>query len=60
MGGLPSRSAITKWPSDHPRWPAYWDKNYGLWRVAEDDADSDLYAESSDADTAIGYSNAHI
>jgi hypothetical protein len=30
-----------------------------LWRVAEDDPDSDLYAESSDADTVIGYIVAH-
>ena len=31
----------------------------GVWRVAEDDPDSDLYAESSDADTVIGYITAH-
>jgi hypothetical protein len=31
----------------------------GLWRVAEDDPDSGLYAESSDADTVIGYIAAH-
>jgi hypothetical protein len=40
---------------DHPCWSVYWDKKYGLWRVAEDDPDSDLYAESSDADTVISY-----
>jgi hypothetical protein len=34
-------------------------KKYGLWRVAEDDSDSDLYAESSDADTVIGYVTEH-
>jgi hypothetical protein len=28
-------------------------------RVAEDDPDSDLYAESSDADTVISYIVAH-
>ena len=44
---------------DHPRWSAYWDKKHGLWRVAEDDPDSDLYAESSDADTVISYIVAH-
>ncbi len=44
---------------DHPRWSFYWDKKYGLWRVAEDDPDSDLYAESSDADTVISYITAH-
>ncbi len=41
------------------RFPArgcvFWDKKHGLWRVAEDDPDSDLYAESSDADAVIGY-----
>ncbi len=41
--------------ADQPRWSIYWDKKYGLWRVAEDDPDSDLYAESSDADTVICY-----
>ncbi len=45
--------------ADQPRWSVYWDKKYGLWRVAEDDPDSDLYAESSDADTAISYIVAH-
>jgi len=34
-------------------------RRYGLWRVVEDDPDSDLYAESSDADTVIGYITAH-
>jgi hypothetical protein len=42
-----------------PRWSVCWDKKYGLWRVAEDDPDSDLYAESSDADAVIGYIMAH-
>ena len=45
--------------ADQPRWSIYWDKMYGLWRVAEDDPDSDLYAESSDADTVISYIMAH-
>ena len=40
---------------DHPQWSVYLDKKHSLWRVAEDDPDSDLYAESSDADTVIGY-----
>lgn len=44
---------------DHPRWSAFWDKRYGLWRVAEDDPDSDLYAESSQAATVIAYIQAH-
>ena len=45
--------------ADQPRWSIYWDKMCGLWRVAEDDPDSDLYAESSDTDTVIGYIMAH-
>ena len=45
--------------ADHLGWSAYWDKRYGLWRVAEDDPDSDLYAESSNADTVISYIAAH-
>jgi hypothetical protein len=35
---------------DHPWWSAYWDKRYAVWRVAEDDPDSDLYAEGRDLD----------
>ena len=45
--------------AEHPRWSAWWDKKYGLWRVAEDDPDSGLYLESSDADAVIGYIMAH-
>jgi len=45
--------------AEHLRWSIYWDKKYGLWRVAEDDSDSDLYAESSDADIVISYVVAH-
>jgi hypothetical protein len=50
---------VCRFLRDHPRWSAYWDKKHGLWRVAEDDPDSDLYAESSDADTVIGYIREH-
>ena len=45
--------------AEHLRWSVWWDKKYGLWRVAEDDPDSDLYAEGSDADTVIRYIMAH-
>jgi hypothetical protein len=41
----------------HPRWSAFWDKRYGVGRVAEDDPDSSLYAESRDLDTVISYIN---
>jgi hypothetical protein len=44
---------------EHPCWSAFWDKQAGVWRVAEDDPDSGLYAESSDPDTVIGYIQAH-
>jgi len=44
---------ITRILNGHPRWSAFWDKRYGLWRVAEDDPD--LYAEAADADTVIRY-----
>jgi hypothetical protein len=30
-----------------------------VWRVADDDPDSGLYAESSDADAVISYIQAH-
>lgn len=43
----------------HQRWSVFWDKAYGLWRAAEDDPDSDLYAESSDADVVLSYMSAH-
>jgi hypothetical protein len=44
---------------EHPCWSAFWDKRYGVWRVTDDDPDSGLYAESSDADTVISYIQAH-
>ena len=50
---------ITRFLQDHLRWSAFWDKRHGVWRVAEDDPDSDLYAESSDADIVIAYITAH-
>jgi hypothetical protein len=43
----------------HPRWSIFWDKRYAVWRAAEDDPDSVLYAESGDLDTVIGYILAH-
>jgi hypothetical protein len=45
--------------ADHPCWSVYWDKRDGVWRAAEDDPDSDLSAESSDAGIIIGYILAH-
>jgi hypothetical protein len=57
---LPADAArVSRFLADNPRWSAFWDKRFGVWRVAEDDPDSDLYAESIDADTVIGYIVAH-
>jgi hypothetical protein len=39
----------------HPSWSAFWDPRYGLWRAAEDDPASALYAETPDADAVISY-----
>ena len=50
---------IAAFLSEHLCWSAFWDKEHGVWRVAEDDPNSDLYAESTDADAVIAYMNAH-
>ena len=50
---------ITSFLHDHPRWSVFWDKRYGLWRAAEDDPDSDLYAEAANADAVIQYMTTH-
>ena len=44
---------------EHQRWSAFWDKRYRVWRVSEDDPDSDLYAESRDVDQVISYVMTH-
>jgi hypothetical protein len=62
MTNLPTPYAaarIAAFLDDHLSWSAWWDKRYGLWRVAEDDTDSELYAESRDADVVIRYISAH-
>ncbi len=43
----------------HPGWSAFWDKRDGVWRVAEDDPTSQLYAESASADRVIHYMATH-
>jgi hypothetical protein len=48
---------LTAFLRKHRWWSVFWDKRYGLWRVAEDDPDSDLYAEG--ADTVLGYMTTH-
>lgn len=50
---------LSRFLQDRYRWSAFWDKAYGVWRVAEDDPDSSLYAESRDLDTVISYITAH-
>jgi hypothetical protein len=39
----------------YPGWSVFWDPRYGLWRAAEDDPGSVLYAEAPDADAVISY-----
>jgi len=50
---------LTGFLQDRPHWSVFWDKRYGVWRAAEDDPDSALYAESRDLDAVIGYIIAH-
>jgi hypothetical protein len=45
---------------EHPSWSAFWDKQWALWRVTEDDPDSSLYAASADASIVIGYMTLHV
>ena len=58
MARLPSprdAARLASFLQEHLRWSAFWDKGHGVWRVAEDDPDSTLYAESRDVDTVIDY-----
>lgn len=50
---------LTSVMRQHPRWSFFWDKKHAVWRAAEDDPDSVLYAESRDLDTVISYISAH-
>ena len=43
----------------HPGWSAFWDKRDGVWRAAEDDPSSELYAEDADATRVIDYMATH-
>jgi hypothetical protein len=45
---------------EQPSWSVFWDKQWALWRVTEDDPDSSLYADSADADIVIGYMTRHV
>ena len=58
MSGLPDHGdalRIAAFLDSHPSWSAFWDKRDGVWRVAEDDPQSELYAADADADAVIGY-----
>ena len=62
MTNLPTPYAaarITAFLAEHLCWSAFWDKREGVWRVSENDPDSDLYAASRDADTVIAYMAGH-
>ena len=50
---------IAEFLARHLSWTAFWDKKYQVWRVAENDPDSGLYAESPDADVVLRYMSAH-
>jgi hypothetical protein len=51
---------IADFVREHPSWSAFWDKQWALWRVTEDDPDSSLYAASADASIVIGYMMRHV
>ena len=62
MTHLPAPCAaarIAAFLGEHLSWSAFWDKHHGVWRVAENDPDSDLYAESPDVNVVIRYIAAH-
>lgn len=50
---------VASFIGDYIGWSAFWDKRYAVWRVSEDDPDSDLYAESNDARQILDYVAAH-
>ena len=58
---LPDRDDVLRiaaFLDQHDGWSAFWDRRYGVWRVSEDDPDSELYAEDADAGRVIGYMSA--
>ncbi len=62
MTSLPApgeAARLNRFLQQHPWWSAFWDKEHGVWRVAEVDPDSGLYAASARADTVIRYMTAH-
>jgi hypothetical protein len=62
MTNLPTPYAAAKiaaFLAEHLSWSAYWDTRHGLWRISQDDPDSDLYATSRGADAVIEYMATH-
>jgi len=62
MTSLPAPGAagqLSGFLLEHSWWSAFWDKRYGVWRVAEDDPDSNLYAESANVADVLRYMTAH-
>jgi hypothetical protein len=62
MTGLPApadAARLTSFLRERPHWSVFWDKQHAVWRAAEDDPNSALYAESPDVDEVIGYIIAH-
>ena len=62
MTALPApgdAARLARFLLEHSRWSVFWDKRAGVWHAAEDDPDSPLYTESSDAETVIGYITTH-
>lgn len=58
MTGFPApgdAARLARVLAGHPCWSVFWDKRYRVWRAAEDDPDSSLYAESGDLDAVLGY-----
>ena len=54
-----SAARLAAFLAAHAAWSTFWDKRHRVWRVAENDPDSDLYAESPDADVVIRYMTVH-
>jgi len=50
---------IASFFGSHIGWSVFWDKRHAVWRVSEDDPNSDLYEENPDAYTVIAYVAAH-
>ena len=58
MTNLPAPEDVARMTGllrEYRQWSVFWDPKYPLVRAAEDDADSDLYAESPDAATIMRY-----